>query len=111
VDLASYAAMMQEWADETDGIHEAFKSLFAGTTEGYMKYLFALHYMAVFECEKRNIPQGAFLQSIPMIVGHWYKAGKPEAEFLVVDADEMEAMMKHLKERLQGEAGKPSSDA
>jgi hypothetical protein len=109
-------AIMEAWADETDGVHEAFRSLFPSTTEGYMKFLFALHYMAMAECCQRKISPEAFLQIVPAIVGHWFNAGKPEGvELLCITGFDMETLKERLAEAMRDKpldmGEKPSSDA
>jgi hypothetical protein len=109
--MSEYMEIMSAWADETEQVIEGFKSLFPSTTEGYMKFLFAVHYMALGECQRRNIPPEAFLQAVPSIVSYWHKAGRPEGvELLCLSSFDMEAIVERMK-REQAGGEKPSSDA
>jgi hypothetical protein len=109
---SAYTAMMKAWAEEADGVQAAFRSLFAGTTEGYMKFLFTLHYMTVQESLRRGIPPDQFNEILPSIVGAWYKAGKPEGvELMCITGSSLEELMERIRNKDAGWDAKPSSDA
>jgi hypothetical protein len=112
MELPEYTAILSAWADEAAELGDGFKSLFPKTTEGYMKYLFTLHFLVLNECLKRGIPEDAFIGAMPSIIGSWCHAGKPEGvELLCITGEDLKGLVERMRENQQNMGEKPSSDA
>ena len=112
MEKGEFEAGLKEWVAETEPLIEGFKSLFPGTTEGFIKYLFALNYAVMGECLKRGIPEEAFHRAVPIIVSAWFAADKPEGvELLCISGDWIKEILECIRAKDSAEGPKPSSNA
>ena len=106
-----YEGIMSAWVDEVAPLTDGFASLFPETTEGRLKYLFAVNYMQLAVCFKLGIQPEQFSTAVQGIVGTWFVSGKPEGvEILCISPELVDVLKRHMAAKRKDEGGKPSSE-
>lgn len=76
--MEEYVKLLSDWFDEAANMEKSIHSMFASTSEGFLKYLFTLHVMMKHFTETYEVPDALFVPTVEKMVAVWFAYGKPE---------------------------------